>query len=110
MSDRFEPREGVDYGSCKTCGIAIKTEQDCRTHMADTKPDGYGSSHTISISNPTREGRIDYEVTSIVEDAIREAAEKLAELVHDGDASKEEVTAALRWYSDFDAAFKDEVE
>lgn len=104
-TDRFDPSPDADYGKCNDCGINLATEPDAKAHMRTTMEEaqskGASRSHRVSVLNPGREQRITTEVDCLVDDAIQDAMEQLDRLVDRGDASEAEITAALKWHSDF---------
>lgn len=109
-SSRFDPRLGAPYGSCINCihlTFATKAEADAHMHstLEAAKKAGLSSGHSISVSNPERGSRVRNAVDSIIDDAITDAIEDLIRLTEGRrgeapDATDDEITEALKWYSD----------
>ncbi|VXB23595.1 hypothetical protein [Citricoccus sp. K5] len=101
MTDQFEPTPGQPYGKCNDCGAVIDSQADGRKHMSETfeqaKAEGRSKGHSISVLNPSREGRIQNAVDRIVQDAIDDALEDLEDL----DLDDDEIGEALVWHSSF---------
>lgn len=104
---RFDPREGENYRSCKTCGITLATADDAKTHRSETyEPSVNGKSHTTVGNNPDRESRIQSHVDSAVEAAISDALDDLQGDIERGHLTEDKVIEALNWHSEFADAWK----
>jgi hypothetical protein len=108
LTNKFDPKEGVDYGRCNDCDAKLPTNEESSNHMSETFKDG--KSHSVRVLNPDRHERIQREVDDEVSDAVQRAMEELDGLVERGDASAEEIFQALGWHSDFADAWQAYVE
>jgi len=130
-SDRFDPLPDRPYGFCNTCrGLhqerSFATKDDAQAHLAETREaeQAHGRSHSITVTNPERSRLIEGEVDSIIQSAITDAIEELVRLTEPRisswrssasaelqrtppDATVDEIQEALRWYDDFQEAWKD---
>lgn len=106
---RFDPTPGEPYGACTDCGEGMPTKDAAELHMSQTRA-GAGPSHRIQVTNGTREQRIGWHVEGEIRDAIDETLQKLADLVHKGHASQEEIETSLEGYPDFDDAWANDVD
>lgn len=94
MSTRFDPAPGEPYGHCRNCEAQLQQESDAREHMSQTMQ-GRGPSHRIHVTNPTRPQRIRSSLGLIIDDALRQAADEIQEMVDGGDLSLEEARSVL---------------
>ena len=98
-TDRFNPREGTAYGRCIDCELVLDERADATEHMSQTRQ-GTRRSHRVRVSNPDRAMRVSTTVSQIVQAHLSEAVDEIAELVHAGHITTEEVEQALSWHSD----------
>lgn len=99
---RYDQKQGEKYGVCEKCGVNLGTEGEADVHMQETSAASASRrSHTVRITNPTREMRIQSMVDDVVQDAIEEALDTLRDAQSRGDVSSDEITEALKWHSDF---------
>lgn len=111
---RFDPVEGKPYGKCNDCGIEVADKEESSDHLAETfaaaKAEGGSKSHSVSVLNADRVGRISNEVSRTVDAAIENAMDDLWRLVDSGDASEGEIEAGLAFHSEFRDAWREVVE
>ena len=98
---RFDPKSGEPYARCRDCSVVAENQADARQHMNETHGSKGNSSHSMSITNPTRPERIESGVRLKVDHAISEAMDDLDRLVARGETTDDEIKEALRWYPDF---------
>lgn len=99
---RYDQRQDEKYGVCETCKVDLSTEGEADAHMKETgAASASRRSHTVRVTNPTREMRIQAMVDDVVQDAIEEALETLRDSQSRGDVTSDEITEALKWHSDF---------
>lgn len=108
----FNPDPDKPYSRCDTCGIELATEKDSRQHQRETLAAeetvfGERRSHTVSITNPTREQRIRSDIAGLVSEALNDLFEELEELLDTTDASVDEISNALGAYPDVLEAWQD---
>lgn len=107
VRNEFDPEPDAAYGRCLDCDLVLLDEAAASQHSQDTlAPTGTArgltaSGHLLRVTNPTRERRIASKVATIVDDAIVEVVNDLLALVGPNKASTEEITHAVRFYSDF---------
>lgn len=95
----FDPKEGVNYGKCLSCGIRVETFEQGRQHQLETleeSEEANRKSHSIQVLNAPRELRIKRKIMEMVDDALDNLNIDLEDLVNDGHLTEEEVTEALR--------------
>lgn len=94
MPTRFDQDPDKDYGVCKDCGAPMPAEADARTHMRETSQGGRG--HTISITNDTRESRINWHIQDMIENAMNDVADEILGDIYDGEYTLEEALEVVR--------------
>lgn len=93
--------EDKPHATCLTCEQNLVTPADLTAHLRETsKPDG-GRSHRARILRLTRSQEVDSIVGREVSDAIDEFCENIARRIQCKQISEQEVTQAIRFYSDF---------
>lgn len=97
-TDRFNPDVDKTHAKCKDCDAELESPGQVTEHLNYNK-------HTVSILNPTRERRIESEVSWIVDNAITDALDELDNLIRRNHVTRAEITSALKWFSDFGDAW-----
>lgn len=105
----FEPHPTKPHGTCQDCPELLPTDADTQHHMAETSAASKNkSSHTVSITNPSREERIQSRIDGIIEDAIDEAIQEITDLTDTDDSlTPEEIAEALGWHDAFADAYRE---
>lgn len=111
MKECFEQLLDTPYARCRDCDTTLKTKSDCNDHLTSTSDDNPDRrSHRVSILNPTRTERIRARMSTIVDDAMTAAFEKIDSLVRDDSLTTEEARAALGFWPDFQEGYENWVE
>lgn len=99
------------YAVCKTCGVDLPTPDDASRHAKETMQPIDGTvnarSHTWQVINPTPQELAEREVRWVVEGALTDFCFELDRLIERGKVTREQVTEALRGYSDFADSWED---
>ncbi len=101
------------YATCKDCDLQLVDRNAADEHLSSTRrPDASDSpyfavSHTITVHEVTLEQKQARRVQAIVEDVLDDAADRLHELVVDGELTQEQVRKALLDYPDFGDRYHD---
>lgn len=98
----LEQEEGKPYGVCMSCGTEIADYDAMQAHFSETMHGTTRGSHSIRVTNPTREERVQQAIDRIVYDSIEDALSKLEREVGYGRAiSLDEARKALRHHETF---------
>ena len=65
----YDQEIGKDYASCSDCTATFPTREEMKAHFRETSPNGRRS-HSARITNPTREERIESEISNLADDAL----------------------------------------
>ena len=88
--------ETLPHSRCKTCGIDLLTLDDARAHMNETlDASPHLRSHTTEVINQTEPERRASRARNLVQDAIYDAIERIAD--DRGDLTGQEIREALSW-------------
>lgn len=109
-TDRFDQTAGA-YATCIVCEVELPTAKDGNEHMTETfeaaKAAGMASGHRISVTNPTREQRIEFGVSTIISDAFDKVMDDIERLIDRNEVTEDEAKAALRHHPEFADAWED---
>lgn len=96
---RFDPADGLSYGTCNTCTIDLPTKQDADVHMSTTleeaRTTGGRCGHSVHVRNPARSTRINHEIWNLLEDALQGLMSKVDDLIAADHITEEEAGEAL---------------
>jgi hypothetical protein len=102
MKNRFDPYPDSDYAKCQDCGKELALKEFADDHLRETRESSSNKhSHTVRILNPSRQSRIDTEISHIIDDAIQNALEDVDRLVEREEITEEEASKALLWHDGF---------
>lgn len=106
VTNRFDPVEGTPYAMCSDCKFVATSRAESDAHLSETTPEG-GYSHTMRVTNPTREERVRRGIDRILEEALDDFVSDVEDLIESGDATEEEVDPIVnRIGGDFAAAWE----
>lgn len=134
LNSRNNPNPNLPYATCSSCGIELPTKAEADQHMNETvapvsdKSGVIARGHRVSITNQTREGRVQAQINSILEravednpgiidtqcweieitdEAVEQATEELLAAVERGDVAYSEVTRVLKRQPQFIEAWRE---
>lgn len=109
-TSRYNPVQGLPYGTCRTCQTDFETKEMAEAHMSQThdeaRKNGGTRGHTISVTNPERPERIRGAVSVHVESAMDSFCQNIDDIVQAGYATEEELTKAMAFWPDFQEAWE----
>lgn len=94
MTTKFDQDPDAPYGQCLSCQMTLQQKSDADEHMHRTMQ-GKGPSHRVRVTNPPRERRIHSELSTIIDEALREVGSRIRDMVDQGHLTLDEARSVL---------------